>query len=101
MEELKKYLIDNICFDDNDDKKCIYLNETIFDELDRLTIYNYDCKKFFNIDPEKVLHLATMEFFTIDSDTTIEDIAREALKNLAFNYCYEELEKNYKKVQSK
>jgi 2-dehydropantoate 2-reductase len=62
-----------------------------WDELERIGIYHADNREFFDIDPEKVIHLSLMEYFTIDRNTTIDDIAREAAQNLAFNYMYSEL----------
>lgn len=95
MENLKKYILDNIIFDCHDDESGENFNSVLFDELDRLGIYHAENKAFFDIDPEKVIQLSTMEFFKIDFNTTIDDIAREAMQNLAFNYMYSELKKLY------
>lgn len=91
MEALKQYLRDNIIFDTHDDETGDNFKPVLWDELERIGIYHSDNRDFFDIDPEKVIHLALMEYFTIDRDTTIDDIAREAAQNLAFNYMYSEL----------
>lgn len=91
MEALKKYIRDNILFDCHDDQSGDNFKQVLFDELDRMGIYSSDNRDFFNIDPETVLHLAIMENFQIDVETTIDDIAREAMYNLAFCYMYSEL----------
>ena len=95
MEALKQYLRDNIIFDEHDDKSGDNFKTTLFDELERLGIYASDTRAFSNIDPETVIHLSVMECFNIDFTTTIDDIAREAMQNLAFNYMYSELYAEY------
>ena len=95
MEALKQYIKSNIIFDKHDDATGDEFGEDLFDELDRMGIYHADNKAFFDIDPETVLHLATMEHFIIDYQTTIDDISREAMHNLAFNYMYSELKNIY------
>ena len=75
---------------------------SFIDELDRIGIYHNDNKDFFNLDPDNVLHLATMENLEINHKTTLDDIVREAQANLAFNYMYSELENLYmKKLETK
>ena len=95
MEALKQYLRDNIIFDEHDDENGDNFKTVLWDELERIGIYHSDNRAFFDIDPEKVIHLALMECFTIDRNTTIDDIAREAAQNLAFNYMYTELYNAY------
>ena len=91
MEALKNYIKSKIVFDYHDDENGENFNCVLFDELERLGIYTSDNHEFFNIDPEKVIQLSAMEFFKIDFTTTIDDIAREAMHNLSFNYMYSEL----------
>lgn len=95
MEQLKQYLRDHIIFDEHDDESGSNFKNVLFDELDRLGIYSSDNREFFNIDPETVIHLSLMECFEIDRQTTICDIAREAMQNLAFNFMYSELYNSY------
>ena len=95
MEGLKQYLRNNIIFDEHDDESGDNFKPVLLDELERIGIYHDDNREFFDIDPEKVIHLALMECFTIDRNTTIDDIAREATQNLAFNYMYTELYNAY------
>ena len=95
MEKLKQYLRDHIIFDEHDDESGDNFKNVLFDELERIGIYSADNREFFNIDPEKVIHLSLMECFEIDIQTTIDDIAREAMQNLAFNFMYSELYNNY------
>lgn len=95
MEALKQYIRDNIMFDTHGDETGDEFNTALYEELDRLGIYHYECKIFFDLDPETVIHLAVMEAFTISTDTTIDDISREAMTNLAFNYMYTELKSLY------
>ena len=95
MEALKQYIRDNIIFDSHDDETGDNFNTALYEELDRLGIYHYDCKGFFDLDPETVIHLAVMECFTIDTTTTIDDISREAMYNLASRYMYAELKSLY------
>lgn len=95
MEALKQYIRDNIIFDEHDDETGENFKPVLWDELERIGIYYADNKEFFDIDPEKVIHLSVMERFTIDRNTTIDDIAREAMQNLAFNYMYSELYNAY------
>lgn len=97
MEALKQYLRDNIIFDEHDDESGNNFEPILRDELERIGIYHNDNRDFFDIDPEKVIRLSLMECFTIDCNTTIDDIAREAAQNLAFNYMYTELYNAYMK----
>jgi hypothetical protein len=98
MEALKQYLMERIIFDEHDDKSGDNFKTTLFDELERLGIYACDNRAFFDIDPETVIHLAVMECFNIDFTTTIDDISREAMQNLAFNYMYSDLYAEYMKM---
>lgn len=95
MEQLKQYLRDHIIFDEHDDESGDNFKNVLFDELERLGIYTSDSREFFNIDPETVIHLSLMECFEIDGQTTIDDIVREAMQNLAFNFMYSELYNSY------
>ena len=95
MDALKQYIRDNIMFDTHDDETGDEFNTALYEELDRLSIYHYECKVFFDLDPETVIHLAVMEAFTIDATTSIDDISREAMYNLASNYMYAELKALY------
>ena len=95
MEQLKQYLRDHIIFDEHDDESGDNFKNVLFDELERIGIYAADNREFFNIDPETVIHLSLMECFEIDGQTTIDDIAREAMQNLAFSFMYSELYNNY------
>lgn len=95
MEQLKQYLKDHVIFDEHDDESGSNFENVLFDELERLGIYSSDNREFFNIDPEKVIHLSLMECFEIDGQTTIDDIVREAMQNLAFNFMYLELYNSY------
>lgn len=98
MEKLKQYLRDNIIFYEHDDESGSNFKTVLFDELERLGIYASDNRAFFNIDPEKVIHLSLMECFEIDRNATIDDIAREAMQNLAFSFMYSELYNSYMAV---
>lgn len=95
MEALKQYLRDTIIFDEHEDESGKDFKGVLFDELDRIGIYTADLREFFNIDPDAVLKLAQMECYEITHETTLDDIAREAQINLAFNYMYSELYKLY------
>ena len=95
MEQLKQYLREHIIFDEHNDESGDRFETVLFEELERLGIYSADNREFFNIDPETVIHLSLMECFEIDRQTTIDDIAREAMQNLAFNFMYSELYNNY------
>ena len=95
MDALKQYIRDNIMFDSHDDETGDKFNTELCEELDRLGIYHYDCKAFFDLNPETVIHLAVMECFNIDTTTTIDDISRRAMYNLASCYMYTELKSLY------
>lgn len=95
MEALKQYIRDNIMFDTHGDETGDEFDTALYEELDRLSIYHYECKVFFDLDPETVIHLAVMEHFTIDTTTSIDDISREAMFNLASCYMYTELKSLY------
>lgn len=95
MEQLKQYLRDNIIFDEHDDENGDNFKSVLFEELDRIGIYSADNRDFFNIDPERVIHLSLTECFEINGQTTIDDIAREAMQNLAFNFMCSELYNNH------
>ena len=95
MEQLKQYLRDHIIFDEHNDESGDNFESVLLDELERIGIYSSDNRVFFNIDPENVIHLSLMECFEINGQTTIDDIAREAMQNLAFNFMYSELYTSY------
>lgn len=95
MDALKQYIRDNIMFDTHDDETGDKFDTALFEELDRLGIYHYECKVFFDLDPETVIHLAVMECFSIDTTTTIDDISIQAMYNLASRYMYTELKALY------
>lgn len=95
MEALKNYIRNNIIFDYHDDENGENFDRVLFDELDRIGIYASDNREFFNIDPDKVIHLAVAEHFIIDVSTTIDDIVRKAQDHLCFCYMYSELKKAY------
>lgn len=95
MKELKQYLREKIIFDEHEDESGENFKSVLFDELDRIGIYTADLREFFNIDPDTVLKLAQMECYKITYETTLNDIAREAQTNLAFNYMYSELYNAY------
>jgi hypothetical protein len=97
MEELRQYLREKIIFDEHEDESGKDFRSVLFDELDRIGIYDADLREFFNIDADAVLKLAQMECMEINYNTTISDIAREAQTNLAFNYMYSELYNEYMK----
>lgn len=98
MEKLKQYIKNNIVFDYHNDATGEDFSDALWEALDRMSIYAWQNREFFNIDPEAVLHLSVMEFFIIDQSTTIDDISREAQQNLAFNYMYSELKEEYLKA---
>lgn len=57
-----------------------------------------DNRAFFDINPEAVIRLSVMECFTINSETTLDDIVSEAIYNLAYCYMYSELLDAYLKA---
>ena len=105
MEELKKFVLNAIIFDNWQDPKGTFFERALSEAIDSELIYYSDCKKFFEINPIMVINLSRQNGYEVDpSEDTIDqitDYAREAFSVLCYNYLYGELEKRYLKAQKK
>jgi len=103
MEALKDYVRKAIDFENQRDLEGIFFERALSEALDNMLIYYSDCKEFFEIDPQKVMALASENGWEVDptkdSLHQITDYAREGLSCLVYNHMYSELEKAYKEAQ--